>query len=118
MKTKNRSITETYASLLENAARENATRTGITRLMYTSFLSHRRTVSHLEVLLKYGLLPIEPAKMDPISIAAKTTIFFLNIVPKTKGSQSKKRLGKMIRQIVYKGVISWMVSLFILFVTM
>jgi predicted transcriptional regulator len=56
MKTKNRSIVETYASLLENAARENATGMGITRLMYTSFLSHRRTVSHLGVLLKDGLL--------------------------------------------------------------
>jgi predicted transcriptional regulator len=56
MKTKNRSIVETYASLLENAARENATGMGITRLMYTSFLSHERTVSHLEVLLKDGLL--------------------------------------------------------------
>jgi predicted transcriptional regulator len=59
MKTKNRSIVETYASLLENAARENATGMGITRLMYTSFLSHRRTVSHLEVLLKDGLLDYE-----------------------------------------------------------
>jgi len=47
---------ETYASLLENAARENGMGTGITRLMYTSFLSHRRTVSHLEVVLKDGLL--------------------------------------------------------------
>jgi predicted transcriptional regulator len=56
MTTKNRSIVETYASLLENAARENATGMGITRLMYTSFLSHGRTVSHLEVLLKDGLL--------------------------------------------------------------
>lgn len=56
MKTKNRSIIETYASLLENAARENGMGTGITRLMYTSFLSHRRTVSHLEILLKNELL--------------------------------------------------------------
>jgi predicted transcriptional regulator len=52
---KYRNLAEVYASLLENAARED-TGVGITKLMYTSFLSYRRTTIHLEVLLKEGLL--------------------------------------------------------------
>jgi predicted transcriptional regulator len=52
---KNRNTAEVYASLLRNAAREE-TGTGITKLMYTSFLSYRRTTVHLEALLRERLL--------------------------------------------------------------
>jgi predicted transcriptional regulator len=52
---KHRNLTEVYASLLGNAGRED-TGVGITKLMYTSFLSYRRTTIHLEVLLKERLL--------------------------------------------------------------
>jgi predicted transcriptional regulator len=52
---KNRNTAEVYASLLRNAAREE-TGTGITKLMYTSFLSYRRTAVHLVVLLRERLL--------------------------------------------------------------
>jgi predicted transcriptional regulator len=38
-----RDTTEIYAALLESAARANATGIGITRLMYTSFLSYGPT---------------------------------------------------------------------------
>ena len=48
--TKNNKI---YASLLENAARENAKGIGITKLMYTSFLSYGPTFLHLEMLRRY-----------------------------------------------------------------
>lgn len=52
---KNRNLTEVYASLLASAARED-TGVGITKLMYTSFLSYRRTAIHLKILLKERLL--------------------------------------------------------------
>jgi predicted transcriptional regulator len=53
---KYREITEIYVSLLENAARENAKGIGITRPMYTSFLSYRPTFLHLKVLQRQVLL--------------------------------------------------------------
>jgi len=51
-----RDTTEIYASLLENAARENAKGIGITKLMYTSFLSYGPTFLHLEILRTLRLL--------------------------------------------------------------
>jgi predicted transcriptional regulator len=51
-----RDTTEIYASLLENAARENAKGIGITKLMYTSFLSYGPTFLHLEMLRGQRLL--------------------------------------------------------------
>ena len=53
---KYRDTTEIYASLLENASRENAKGIGITKLMYTSFLSYAPTFLHLEVLRRQRLL--------------------------------------------------------------
>ena len=47
---KSRDTIEIYAFLLENAARENAKGIGITKLMYTSFLSYGPTFLHLEML--------------------------------------------------------------------
>ena len=51
-----RDTTEIYASLLENAGRENAKGIGITKLMYTSFLSYGPTFLHLEILRTRRLL--------------------------------------------------------------
>jgi predicted transcriptional regulator len=51
-----RDTTEIYAALLESAARANATGIGITRLMYTSFLSYGPTLLHLEILRRQRLL--------------------------------------------------------------
>ena len=51
-----RDTIEIYASLLESAARANATGIGITRLMYTSFLSYGTTFLHLEILRRQWLL--------------------------------------------------------------
>jgi predicted transcriptional regulator len=55
LKIKYRSREEAYASILENTARQN-TGIGVTRLMYSSYLSYSRTISHLEFLLKEGML--------------------------------------------------------------
>ena len=51
-----RDTTEIYASLLENAARENAKGIGITKLMYTSSLSYGPTTLYLGVLRRQRLL--------------------------------------------------------------
>ncbi|MFI5423596.1 MAG: winged helix-turn-helix domain-containing protein [Nitrososphaerales archaeon] len=47
---------EIYASLLENAARENTKVIGITKLMYTSSHSYGPTSLYLEVLRRQWLL--------------------------------------------------------------
>jgi predicted transcriptional regulator len=56
-----RDTIEIYASLLESAAQANATGIGITRLMYTSFLSYAPTFLHLEVLRRQRLLNYDDA---------------------------------------------------------
>ena len=53
---RSRDTIEIYASLLENAARENAKGIGITKLMYTSSLSYGPTSLYLEVLRGQRLL--------------------------------------------------------------
>jgi predicted transcriptional regulator len=51
-----RDTTEIYEALLENTARENTKGIGITKLIYTSFLSYGSTLLHLEVLRRQRLL--------------------------------------------------------------
>ena len=51
-----RDTIEIYAALLESAARANAKGIGITKLMYTSFLSYAPTFLHLKILRRQGLL--------------------------------------------------------------
>jgi predicted transcriptional regulator len=53
---RSRDTIEIYASLLENAARENAKGIGITKLMYTSSLSYGPTTLYLGVLRRQRLL--------------------------------------------------------------
>ena len=53
---RSRDTIEIYASLLENAARENAKGIGITKLMYTSSLSYGPTTLYLGVLRRQRLI--------------------------------------------------------------
>jgi predicted transcriptional regulator len=65
---KYRSRTDIIASLLETADREN--RVGITKLMYTSFLSYYQITSYMKILMKDGFL--ENDKLDRLyKITAK-----------------------------------------------
>lgn len=57
---KNRSRTDIFASLLDTSSKENGL--GITKLVYTSFLSYRQMVSYMEILMQGGLL--EFGKLD------------------------------------------------------
>jgi predicted transcriptional regulator len=52
---KQRSKQEIYATLLESVAAEHRG-IAVTRLMYSSRLSHHQLTHHLQVLLKHGLL--------------------------------------------------------------
>jgi predicted transcriptional regulator len=80
-----RDTTEIYASLLENAARENAKGIGITKLMYTSFLSYGPTFLHLEILRTRQLLDYDDS------------VKFYKITP--KGRQFLELFNKMAKML-------------------
>ena len=80
---KNRSRADIFADILEIAANENGPGIGVTKLMYSSYLSYHQLHSYLDIMTKQELLSYD--KYDRFYKVTPKGRRFMEIVNEMRG---------------------------------